>query len=63
MVVVIICASCANHSLQSCFSRKEFFGECPNSFIFRHLNMDYITPPNDILKDLSKLSRSFTIKT
>ena len=31
--------------------------------VFRHLNMDYITFLNVILKDLSKLSLSFTIKT
>ena len=31
--------------------------------VFRHLNMDYITLLNVILKDLSKLSLSFTIKT
>ena len=55
--------ACANHSLQSCFSQKEFCGEL---IVFRHLSMDYRTFLNVInlvmLKDL-RISLSFKIKT
>ena len=67
VVVVVICASCAgyglscaNHSLQSYFSQKEFFGELLT--VFRHLNMDF-TIFFDKKSDLSRLSLSFKTKT
>ena len=50
--------ACANHSLQSYFFQKEFFGEF---IVFRHLNMDFTTVFNVILSDLNK--RSFSFKT
>ena len=52
--------ACANHSLQSYFFQKEFFGEL---IVFRHLNMDFTIFFNVILSDLSKLSLSFKTKT
>ena len=51
---------CANHSLQSYFFQREFFGEL---IAFRHLNMDLTIFLNVILTDLSKLSISFKTKT
>ena len=64
---VAICASsavkalaCANHSLQSFFFQKEFFGELIFS---RHLNMDFKNFLIVILSDLIKLSLSFKTKT
>ena len=50
--------ACANHSLQSYFFQKEFFGEL---IVFRHL--DFTIFLNVILSDLSKLSLSFKTKT
>ena len=50
---------CANHSLQSCFSRKEFFGEF---IVFRYLNMHFTIFFNVILGDFNKLSLSFKTK-
>ena len=45
MSVVVVAAAravwamaCANHSLQSYFFQKEFFGEL---IVFRHLNMNF----------------------
>ena len=52
--------ACANHSSQSYFFQKEFFGEL---IVFRHLNMDFTIFFNVILSDLSKLSLSFKTKT
>ena len=52
--------ACANHSLQSYFFQKEFFGEL---IVLRHLNMDFTIFFNVILTDLSKLSVSFKTKT
>ena len=52
--------ACANHSLQSYFFQKEFFGKL---IVFRHLNMDFTIFFNVILTDLSKLSVSFKTKT
>ena len=52
--------ACANHSLQSYFFQKEFFGEL---IVFRHLNMDFTIFFNVILTDWSKLSVSFKTKT
>ena len=52
--------ACANHSLQSYFFQKEFFGELQ---VLRHLNMDVTIFFNVILTDLSKLSVSFKTKT
>ena len=51
--------ACTNHSLQSYFFQKEFFGEL---IVFRHLNMDFTIFFNVILTDLSKLSLSFKTK-
>ena len=51
---------CANHSLQSYFFQKEFFGEL---IVFRHLNMDFTIFFNVVLGDLRKLSLSFKTKT
>ena len=50
----------ANHSLQSYFFQKEFFGEL---IVFRHLNMDFTIFLNVILSELSKHSLSFKTKT
>ena len=68
VVVVVICASCAgygvscaDHSLQSYFFQKEFFGEL--LIVFRHLNTDFTIFFDVILSDLSKLSLSFKTKT
>ena len=52
--------ACANHSLQSHFFQKEFFGEL---IVFRHLNMDFTIFFNVMLTDLSKFSVSFKTKT
>ena len=52
--------TCANHSLQSCFFQKEFFGELK---FLRHLNMDFKIFFTVILSDLIKLSLSFKTKT
>ena len=52
--------ACANHSLQSYFLQKEFFGDL---IVFRNLNMNFKIFFNVILSDLSKLSLSFKIKT
>ena len=52
--------ACANHSLQSYFFQKEFFGEL---IVFRHLNMDFTIFFSVILSDLNKLSLSFKTKT
>ena len=52
--------ACANHSLQSYFFQREFFGEL---IAFRHLNMDLTIVLNVMLTDLSKLSISFKTKT
>ena len=52
--------ACANHSLQSYFFQREFFGEL---IAFRHLNMDLTIFLNVMLTDLSKLSISFKTKT
>ena len=52
--------ACANHSLQSYFFQKEFFGEL---IAFRHLNMDLTIFLNVMLTGLSKLSISFKTKT
>ena len=52
--------ACANHSFQSYFFQKEFFGEL---IVFRHFNMDLQSFFNVILSDLSKLSLSFKTKT
>ena len=48
--------ACANHSLQSYFFQKEFFGEF---IVFRHINMDCTIFFNVILSDLITLSLSF----
>ena len=48
--------ACANHSLQSYFFQKEFFGEL---IVSRHLIMNFTNFFNVILSDLSKLSLSF----
>ena len=63
--VVVISANCAavacaNHSLQSYFFQKEFFGKF---IVFRHLNKNFKIFFNVILSDLSKLSLSFKTKT
>ena len=47
--------ACANHSLQSYFFQKEFFGEL---IVFRNLIMNFTNFFNVILSDLSKLSLS-----
>ena len=67
MSVVVVAAAravwamaCANHSLQSYFFQKEFFGEL---IVFRHLNMNFTIFFNVILSDLNKLSLSFKTKT
>ena len=62
VVVVVICASCANHSFSKVVSLEKNFS-LNARIVFWHLNMDYITFLNVILKDLSKLSVSFTIQT
>ena len=49
----------ANHSLQSCFFQKEFFGELT---VFWHLKMDFTIFLTVILSDLIKLSLSFKTK-
>ena len=49
--------ACANHSLQSCFSQAEVFGEL---IVFPLLNMDYIIFFNVVLKDLGKLSLNYS---
>ena len=51
--------ACGNHSLQSYFLQKEFFGEL---IVFRHLNVNFTIFFNIILSDLSKLSLSFKTK-
>ena len=51
--------ACANHSLQSYFFQKEFFGEL---IVFRPLNVNFAIFFNVILRDLSKLSLSFKTK-
>ena len=63
-VVVVISANCAavacaNHSLQSYFFQKEFFGKF---IVFRHLNKNFKIFFNVILSDLNKLSLSFKTK-
>ena len=50
---VVRAMACANHSLQSYFFQKEFFGEL---IAFRHLNLNLTIFFNAILSDLSKLS-------
>ena len=50
---------CANHSLQSYFFQREFFGELR---VFRHLNMDFTIFFNVIFSDFNKLSLSFKTK-
>ena len=52
--------ACVNHSLQSCFFQKDFFGEL---IVFRHLSMDSTIFYNVIFSDLGKLSLSFSTKT
>ena len=52
--------ACANHSLQSYFFLKEFFGKF---IVFRHLNKNFKIFFNVILRDWSKLSLSFKTKT
>ena len=47
--------ACANHSLQSYFFQKEFFGEL---IVLRNLIMNFTNFFNVILSDLSKLSLS-----
>ena len=49
----------ANHSLQSCFFQKEFFGEL---IVFWHLKMEFMIFLTVILRDLIKLSLSFKTK-
>ena len=51
--------ACGNHSLQSYFFQKEFFGEL---IVFRHLNVNFTIFFNVISSDLSKLSLSFKTK-
>ena len=48
--------TCTNHSLQSYFFQKEFFGEL---IVLPDLNMDFTIFFNVILSDLSKHSLSF----
>ena len=49
----------ANHSLQSCFFQKEFFGEL---IVFWHLKLDFMIFFTVILRDVIKLSLSFKTK-
>ena len=51
--------ACANHSLQSYFFKKEFFGDV---IVFHHLHMDFTIFFDVILSDVSKLSLSFKTK-
>ena len=51
--------ACANHSLQSCFFQKKFFGEL---IVFWRLKMDFMIFFTIILRDLIKLSLSFKTK-
>ena len=51
--------ACGNHSLQSYFFQKEFFGEL---IVFGKLHINFTTFFDVILSDLSKLSLSFKTK-